>query len=142
MSHLDAPNRPAPQRKTLRSLLRGFVKRCPRCGEGHLFKSYLGIVGHCPVCGERLGHIKADDGPAYFTILIVGHIVVPMALWSEQTWHPEVWLSLTIALPATIALTFALLPAIKGAVLGVMWSHRLTGQESPGDEHFDDGVSP
>ncbi|MFN3410309.1 MAG: DUF983 domain-containing protein, partial [Limisphaerales bacterium] len=28
--------------------------------------------GACPACGEDLHHQRADDGPSYLTILLVG----------------------------------------------------------------------
>ena len=44
-------------------LLRGFLGRCPKCGEGRLFRSYLKVVEECKSCGEKYGHFRADDAP-------------------------------------------------------------------------------
>ena len=41
-----------------------------------MFRAYLKVVDACPVCGEDLSHQRADDAPAYMTMLIVGHFVV------------------------------------------------------------------
>ncbi len=58
----------------------------------------------------------------YFTILIVGHIVVPLILLVEQHLAPSVSAQLAIWLPVTALLTLALLPHVKGAVMAAIWS--------------------
>ena len=109
------------------ALLRGFAKRCPSCGQGHIFASYLGITPACPHCGEALHHQRADDAPPYFTIMIVGHIIVPLLLVAEKFWRPELWIHFVIWLPATLFLTLWLLPRTKGATVGVQWALRMHG---------------
>ena len=104
---------------SLRSgMLRGLLRRCPACGEGRLFAGYLKVRERCAKCGEPLGHIRADDIPPYVTILIV-----------YQSYQPPMWLSLTVWPLLTVALTLALLPAIKGAIVSAMWALRLRGDE-------------
>lgn len=34
-------------------LVRGLVRRCPRCGGGRLFTTWLTMKPHCPRCGMR-----------------------------------------------------------------------------------------
>ena len=122
---------PAP-RPALASILRGFGGRCPACGRGGLFRKFLKVADNCPDCGEELHHHQADDAPPYFTIMIVGHIVVPLLLIVEQTYqwsaeqHMIVWPLLTVLL-ALMALPF-----LKGGVLGLMWSMGITGRERQG----------
>ncbi len=101
---------------------RGALGRCPHCGEAKLFLSYLKIVPNCPGCGHFLAQYKADDGPAYFTILIVGHLLIAPMLFSPlvRTWSSGTVLS--IMLPGLIAATFLLLPRVKGAFVGVQWA--------------------
>ena len=53
------------------ALRRGWSCRCPNCGTGRLLQSYLKVNDHCAACGEDFSHQRADDGPAYLTILIV-----------------------------------------------------------------------
>ena len=62
--------------KTMTGLTRGFKERCPACGEGRLYTKYLKVRPVCEHCGHDLAQYRADDAPPYFTILIVGHIVV------------------------------------------------------------------
>ena len=112
------------------SILRGLARRCPNCGEGHAFKGYLKVIDHCDHCGEELGHIRADDFPPYVTIVLVGHIVVPLFLVTETYFHPATWLQLTIGVPLVVAFTLGLLPRVKGAILGLMWHLGLRGDET------------
>ncbi len=62
--------------------------RCPHCGKGHLFRSYLKVADKCDVCGEELFHHRADDMPPYLSILIVGHLIVGVML--EMEFHAEI----------------------------------------------------
>lgn len=118
------------QKTTIGSVLsRGFRRKCPNCGAGRLFRSYLKPVDSCEACAMEYGHIRADDIPAYFTILLVGHIVVPLAVTVEQLYHPPQWMHMSAWIPLTLALTFGLLPRIKGASVGVMWRLKLSGNE-------------
>jgi uncharacterized protein (DUF983 family) len=36
------------------ALARGAIRRCPRCGSGHLFRSWFHIRDRCPRCALRL----------------------------------------------------------------------------------------
>ncbi len=101
---------------------RGASCRCPRCGEGRLFTRYISPAASCGRCALELDRYRADDAPAYFTILIVGHIVVPLMLALEMARHPPAALQLAFWLPTTLMLTLALLPRIKGALIGLLWS--------------------
>jgi uncharacterized protein (DUF983 family) len=111
------------------SIFRGLARHCPSCGEKPAFRSYLKQVEVCPGCGAALGEIRADDIPPYFTILLVGHIVVPLILIVEQHFEPAEWIEMTVWPSLTLMLTLALLPYIKGGVLGLMWAHRMRGDE-------------
>jgi uncharacterized protein (DUF983 family) len=73
----------AAKRDVWTALKRGLRGRCPRCGEGKLFRAFLKVADHCSVCGQDFTPHRADDLPAYLVIVIVGHIVVPMILWIE-----------------------------------------------------------
>ena len=118
---------PSSKRDVWRALKRGFRGRCPRCGEGKLFRSFLKVNEQCPVCGQDLTHHRADDLPAYLVIIIVGHIVVPLALMIETNYAPDVALQLAIYLPVTLVASLLLLQPIKGAVVGLQWALRMHG---------------
>ncbi|HWK48149.1 MAG TPA: DUF983 domain-containing protein [Stellaceae bacterium] len=108
---------------------RGFRRRCPRCGRGALFSSLLTLNSTCPSCDEPLGEIRADDMPAYVTIFVTGHVVVPMILWIDH-YDPPAWVEFAVAVPVSLALIGLLLPRIKGAVAALLWSLRLKGTET------------
>ena len=109
------------------SLTRGFRGRCPRCGEGKLFRAFLKVDNRCAACGLDFTPHRADDLPAYLVIAIVGHIVVPAALLIETDYSPPVWLQLAIYLPLTALMSLALLQPVKGAVVGLQWALRMHG---------------
>jgi uncharacterized protein (DUF983 family) len=117
------------------SIKRGLRGRCPRCGEGKLFCAFLKVGNKCSVCDLDFTPHRADDLPAYLVIVIVGHIVVPTALWIETDYSPPVWLQLAIYLPFTLVASLALLQPVKGAVVGMQWALRMHGfdENAPSD---------
>lgn len=116
-----------PPRPLGNAFWRGVRGTCPRCGEGRLFRAYLKVQDRCPACGEALHHHRADDAPAYFTILIVGHVVVPATLAVETAFTPPYWVHFAIWIPMILGLCLALLPLIKGAIVGWQWAHYMHG---------------
>ncbi|MCE9522177.1 MAG: DUF983 domain-containing protein [Alphaproteobacteria bacterium] len=110
------------QRSVWDGFRRGLGGKCPDCGKGPLFTAYLKIAPSCPSCGHAVGEYHADDGPAYFTILIVGHLVVGPMLFLDfvRTW-PVVWVW-ALLIPCIIGLSLFLLPRVKGAFVGVQWA--------------------
>lgn len=111
-----------PDRTALVGLLRGVRGQCPSCGRGSLFRAYLKVRPICEVCGHDNGRYPADDAPPYFTILIVGHLVIAplLAFHVIFTWPPA--LVLSVVLPILAALMLFILPRVKGAVIGVLWA--------------------
>lgn len=109
------------------SIRRGLMLRCPACGEGKLFNKYLKVTPTCAHCAEELHHHEADDAPPYFTILIVGHLVVPIMLAVELEYMPPLWFHVTVWPILTTAIVLAMLPRIKGAVVGLQWAARMHG---------------
>ena len=117
----------AEKRNVWTALKRGFRGRCPRCGQGKLFRAFLKVDDHCSVCSLDFTPHRADDLPAYLVIVIVGHIVVPLALFIETNYSPPVALQLAVYLPATLVASLLLLQPVKGAVVGVQWALRMHG---------------
>jgi uncharacterized protein (DUF983 family) len=110
-------------------MLRGAAMRCPACGRGSLFRRYLKVADRCPVCGEELHHHRADDAPPYFTIFLVGHLLLPLVILVEKFWHPALWVHFSLWIPAVLALSLVLLPLVKGAIVGLQWGLCLHGFE-------------
>jgi uncharacterized protein (DUF983 family) len=99
---------------------RGLLCRCPACGKSHLFNGFLKVVAACTNCGAPLGLARADDAPPYFTILITGHIVVPLMFMVDRMSEPPLWVMSAIFLPLTCVMAIGLLRPIKGGTVGLM----------------------
>ncbi len=109
------------------ALLRGWRMRCPSCGAGPMLRGYLKVRDACPVCGEELHYHRADDGPAYLTILIVGHLLAPVLLFTYTKWRPEPLVMAVGFTIGTVALSLYLLPRLKGALVALQWANRMHG---------------
>ncbi len=127
-----------PHRPVLPAMVRGFASCCPACGKRGLFRAFLKVSDHCPHCGEALHHHRADDAPAYFVIVIVGHLVVPLALSVELALAPAYWVHGLLWGPLTVGLALGLLPAVKGAIVALQWANYMHGfdPDDPGREHL------
>lgn len=127
-----------PGRDLKQAMMRGFMGRCPHCGEGRLFRGYAKTVDDCAVCGEHIGHHRADDLPAYLVIVIVGHIVIGAFMGVEAAVELSSWQHLAMWVPATILGSLALLHPVKGAVVGLQWAlymHGFGGDDPALDTH-------
>jgi len=115
----DRPTKPA--------IMLGLRQRCPNCGEGMMFQSYLKVVDTCPVCAEELHHHRADDGPAYLTILIVAHIVGVIMHLAFVHLRPDPLVMAVVLTIVCVALSLYLLPRLKGMIVGIQWARRMHG---------------
>ena len=115
----DRPLKPA--------IMRGLRKRCPQCGTGPLLKGYLKVRDTCTVCGEELHHQRADDGPAYLTIIVVGHLMAPLIHLVFVNFRPDPMTMASIFTVGTVALSLYLLPRFKGLMVGFQWAKRMHG---------------
>lgn len=115
----DRPLKPA--------IVKGLRLRCPNCGEGKLLHSYLKVNTECSECGQDLSHQRADDGPAYLTILIVGHILGFALHILYVHFRPDPWtLALTLSV-ITVSASLFMLPRMKGLVVAYQWAKRMHG---------------
>lgn len=116
---LDRPMKPA--------MWHGLRRRCPNCGDGAMFEGYLKVNDQCPVCEEELHHHRADDGPAYLTILLVAHILGfgMHIMWVQ--FRPDPLVMGTILAVGAVGLSLYLLPRLKGMVVGIQWAKRMHG---------------
>ena len=109
------------------AMLRGWRRVCPSCGTGPLFNGYLNVRKECAVCQQELHHHRADDGPAYLTILIVGHLIAPTLLWTFTEFEPDPLGVAGLFSVAAVALSLYLLPRLKGVVVAIQWAKRMHG---------------
>ncbi len=105
----------------------GLHQRCPNCGTGKIYKSYLKVRDTCQNCGQELHHHRADDGPAYLTILIVGHILAPLILVLYRTFRPEPLVMASLLSAGTVILSLFLLPRLKGGMIAFQWAKQMHG---------------
>jgi uncharacterized protein (DUF983 family) len=115
----------------LTAMARGARGLCPACGQTHCFIGYLRVVPVCVVCTAPLGELRADDAPPYFTIFIVGHVVIGLMFAIDRAYAPALWLQAVIWIPVTIVMSIGLLRPVKGATLGLMLK---LGFMKPADE--------
>lgn len=104
------------------ALLRGAMRRCPRCGEAALFRQWLKPVERCGHCKQDWSVQQADDFPAYIGIFVVGHLLAPVVI-AMIAGGVSAWLTLAILLPVSIAMLLAMLQPTKGAVIAFLWWH-------------------
>jgi len=97
---------------------------CPRCGKGRLFAGFLELAPSCTVCGFDYSATDAADGPAYFVMSMVGLVVVGLALWTEFTYEPPLWLHIAIWFPLTIFLCLSLIRPAKGMMIALQYRHK------------------
>ncbi|MBA3810964.1 MAG: DUF983 domain-containing protein [Caulobacteraceae bacterium] len=113
-----------------RALLRGLRGRCPNCGEGRIFHRYLKVSPHCPSCAHDLDRYPSDDGPAYFTILLVGHLVIVPLLLFPLIWRAPAEVIVPLTLIPLACLTLMVLPRVKGAVIGALYALKVSRDDA------------
>jgi uncharacterized protein (DUF983 family) len=102
----------------------GLAGRCPRCGQGRLFKGFLALAPRCEVCGLDFSFADSADGPAFFIMSIVGILVVGLALAVEFAYEPPIWLHLTVWSTLAIVLSLAMARPAKGLMIVLQYRHR------------------
>lgn len=109
------------------AIWKGMRKQCPQCGAKTLFSKYLTVSDNCSSCGLGLSGHEADDAPPYFTIFIVGHVIVPVALVVEKLYMPPLYVHALIFGILSITVSLISLPIVKGGVVGLQWALRMHG---------------
>jgi uncharacterized protein (DUF983 family) len=111
---------------------RGLSRQCPACGRGALFGGFLRVRGQCDACGADNTLYPSDDMPAYLTILVVGHLIVPALLLVDHVFAPALWLQFAVWPALTGLLCILLLPPVKGGVVGLCWATGMVRPDGPG----------
>ncbi len=107
----------------LEAALRGAIGRCPYCGKGRLFSSYLRVSGACGHCCKSFASADVGDGPAIFVMMAVGFVVVFLALFVEIAYQPAFWVHALLWAPATVGLTYATLRPVKGVMVALQFAN-------------------
>lgn len=110
-----------------RAMKRGFLGKCPACGQGRLFRGFVKSVDACAACGERMDHHRADDFPPYIVVTIVGHVVLGGYMMTDLVLPLSTWQHLALWAPVTLVSALALMQPVKGAVIGLQWALKMHG---------------
>lgn len=125
--HTDADHRGVDLKTASLRALKG---RCPACGEGKLFRAYLKQVENCTPCGEAFGQIRADDAAPWLTIILVGHIFLPLIFYIDLAAFMPVWATVAVWGAVFCSLSLILLPRTKGFFIGFLWASRAPGVDA------------
>lgn len=106
--------------------LRALRGRCPCCGQGKLFRSYLKQVEHCSVCGEEYGQIRADDAAPWLTLIVLGHVFLPVIFLFNWDWMP-LWVAMVSMSALVMALGLVILPRAKALFIAILWQTKAPG---------------
>ncbi len=128
------------ERDLRQSVWRGWRRRCPACGTGPMMKGYLSVRDTCTVCGEELHHQRADDGPAWLTIIVVGHLMAPLLGLAYMRFRPDPMVLSAVFAIGTVALSLWLLPRFKGLMVGFQWAKRMHGFATELPERAQEGA--
>ena len=131
-----SPNQmPEPKERPLKTALKdGWHGKCPNCHQGRIFRGYLSVNSECAVCGEELHHHRADDGPAYLTILVAGHLIAPFLHLAFVTFRPDPLVLGVVFSLIFVAMALYLLPRLKGGFIALQWAKRMHGFGNPAQE--------
>jgi len=87
-----------------------------------LFRAYLKPVDHCANCEEPWAEVRADDGPAWATMIVVLHFLAPLFHVIGFKSNLPGWASTLILISLGIGLCLAVLPRMKGLFIGLIWA--------------------
>lgn len=99
----------------------GLGCKCPRCGEAPLFRNWLKPVERCAACGQDWSLQRADDFPAYVSILVTGHLITPLMIAMMIDWHLSMGATFAWILPLAAIMMLGLLQPAKGAIIAAQW---------------------
>ena len=102
----------------------GLAGRCPRCGQGRLFKGFLTLAPRCEACGLDLAFADSGDGPAVFVTLFAGFLVLGGALWLELSYEPPFWVHFVIFAPLTLIVCLGVLRPLKGLLVALQYANK------------------
>ncbi|WP_300378646.1 DUF983 domain-containing protein [Henriciella sp.] len=102
----------------------GLRCRCPACGEGPVFRSWLGLAPQCSACGADFSKADSGDGPAFFVMFLLGIIMMPPVLLVQALFSPPFWVHSFLWTPVIIVLAMLLLRPFKALMFALQWKNR------------------
>ncbi|MFD2143600.1 DUF983 domain-containing protein [Ancylobacter oerskovii] len=120
---------------SLSPLETGLRGRCPRCGQGRLFKGFLTLRPRCDVCGLDYSFADPADGPAFFVMMFCCLPSVGFAVWLEIAYEPPAWVHLVTTLPLTLLTCIPPLRPLKGWLVASQYFYKAEeGHLAPPEE--------
>jgi uncharacterized protein (DUF983 family) len=99
--------------------------RCPVCGQGRLWVSYLKVAAACSACGADFKAAETGDGPVVFVILIAGFAACVGLVVSLLGLGWPVWLLLCVWPAFAVVLSLILMPVLKGLMVAAQLKHKV-----------------
>jgi uncharacterized protein (DUF983 family) len=102
----------------------GIRGRCPRCGEGKLFRGLLTLAPKCDKCGLDFSFADPADGPAFFVMSITSFLAVGLLFILQAFLQMPDWLLLAIVSVVVLWSSIALLVPIKGWLVNSQYFYK------------------
>ena len=102
----------------------GLRGKCPRCGQGRLFRGFLKLAPRCDVCGLDYGFADPADGPAFFVICFACVPAVLFAVWLEVEYEAPYWVHLFTSLPLLLLTCIPPLRPLKGWLVASQYVYK------------------
>lgn len=103
----------------LACLARGARRRCPVCGRGRIFRSFLSLRRACPECRWVVEREPGTVTGSMYLVAIFTQILAVLLWLALQLTDWSVGRQLAVALPLLVAVSLASLPVSKGLWVGV-----------------------
>ncbi|MGB1162104.1 MAG: DUF983 domain-containing protein [Alphaproteobacteria bacterium] len=113
-----------PRRTVAEAVGLGLSQKCPRCGSGSLYQSFLKVRSRCESCDLDLSREDSGDGPAAFLIFGIGGIVLFLALVVELAAQPPYWVHFSIWLPLVLLLFWFTAPRAKAIFIAMQFHNK------------------
>ena len=107
------------------SVATGLRCACPRCGRGKLYEGVLKIRDRCPACEFDYSRLNADDGAAFFVIVLFSALVIPLAAWFQAAVEPSAWVHFVIWIPIIVAGSVFLMRIFKAWLVAEQFRHKV-----------------
>lgn len=109
------------QLTTSQTIKRGLCGKCPSCGIGKMLHHYIVPFEKCTNCDLSFELLRSDDGPAWATILISGHLSMPFVFWILEIGLDNTFLEILYSIMFITLLSAIILPCAKGAFMAIIW---------------------
>ncbi len=98
--------------------------RCPRCGEGKLFRGVLTMRDACPVCELDLREVDTGDGSSFAVMFLLCIVIVVLAFWVEFRFNPPLWVHAVLWPVVTVPLAVVLMRPTKAGFVALQYHYR------------------